>query len=253
MAFFAPSILVGAGLGLSKVLIPAKRQLQQLSKRKDVKNDMSNVTDVADNGLDEIGDDIRATINDYRELGVEIDEVRFKELYPWADDEKALLSLLDETGQFTPKQLKTKASALAALREMDGSQKQIVNDKLLEIDEDKLVRPFEEVETESSHTMNRENAAKDAGSSETEFTPEQLMEGNMAAAARLNAGKGVAAKNPIEKPKVETTAKEGEAKPEEPEIKPFHELTEAEQKSTSKLVAKEMAAALTNFIKCRGG
>ena len=112
---------------------------------------------------------------------------------------------------------------------------------------------MDELETERSHPMNRENAAKDAGSSEDAPTAEQVLDGNMAAAARLNAGEGVAAKNPIEKPKVETTAKEGEAKPEEPEIKPFHELTEAEQKSTSKLVAKEMAAALTNFIKCRGG
>ena len=253
MAFFAPSILVGSGLGLSKLMVPAKRQLQQLSKRSDVKNDMPNVTEIADNGLDEIADDIRATIEDYRSLDVEIDEVKFKELYPWANDEKVLLTRLQESGQFTPAQLNTKASALAALREMDGSQKQIVNDELLRINEDDLVRPFDELDTERSHTMNRENAAKDAGSSETKFTPEQLMEGNIADAARLNAGKGVASKNPIEKPKVETTAKEGEAKVEEPEVKPLNELTGAEQKSAIKSVAKEMSAALTNFIKCRGG
>ena len=253
MAFFAPSILVGSGLGLSKLMVPAKVHLKDLSKRSDVKNDMPNVTEVADNGLDSIADDIRATIDDYRALDIELNETRFKELFPWANDEKVLLSRLQESGQFRPDQLRSKSSALAALREMDGSQKQIVNDELLKINEDDLVRPFEELDTESSHTMNREDAAKDAGSSESEFTPEQLMEGNIATAARLNAGEGVAAKNPIEKPKVETTAKEGEAKPEEPEVKPLHELTESEQKSTIKLVAKEMSAALTNFIKCRGG
>ena len=123
-------------------MVPAKRQLNQLSKRSDVKHDMQNVTDVADNGLDEIADDIRATIDDYRALDVEIDEVKFKELYPWANDERVLLTRLQESGQFTPAQLNTKASALAALREMDGSQKQIVNDELLRINEDDLVKPF---------------------------------------------------------------------------------------------------------------
>ena len=251
MAFFAPSILVGSGLGLSKLMVPAKVHLKDLSKRSDVTNDMQNVSDIADNGLGEIADDIRATIDDYRALDIDVNETRFKELFPWANDEKVLLSRLQESGQFRPDQLRSKSSALAALREMDGSQKQVVNDELLKINEDDLVRPFEELDTESSHTMNRENAAKDAGSSEDIPTAEMVVDGNIKSAARLNQGEGVAAKNPIEKPKVE--AKEGEAKVEEPETKPLNELTEAEQTSAVKLVTKEMAAALTNFIKCRGG
>ena len=257
-AALAPAVLIGVGKTIAKLSEPMSKSMKSWKKSPDVEDDIPVLTGLAKYGADDIIDDVKALVKNYDDLDVAINSDNLKRLLPWISDEKEFIRALRRSKVFTEAQLKTPQSASRALAELHSHQRQTVKQLLFDISDEGLAGPARKQLRAAPKAVNRDESRKLLGAGETDVPSETQVIEKFKRAARANDGIEDSVQQQAKKSQEALEKKpktEGEAaKVEEPEkIRPLKDMSAEEQVAAITAVNKEIAQAMVDFIKCRGG